>query len=163
MEAKKKLKKWLKRNWYWFGREWPYKNITRIICEKFMEDYTEYGLTDYKLMCFDGKVKYIFLCSNRESQSGLNIDIYDKNWELTPYERPTAPSSKKKRSKPKNFDKMVKFAEKLSKGLPFLRVDFYEIKGKLYFGELTLYPTSGFGKFKPEEFDQILGNLIKLP
>lgn len=163
-ETKSKLKMWMKKNWFWNGREWPYKNVEpRIICEKYMVEESGKELKDYKFMCFNGEVKCIFVCTNRNSPTGLNIDIYDVNWNLMPFGRFNHPGTGVKMSKPKNFDNMVEYAEKLSKNIPFMRVDFYEAIGHLYFGELTLYPASGFDKFVPESYDYLLGSWIKLP
>lgn len=162
--AGKKIDKSLKNNYFYHAREWPYKNIEpRIICEKYMVDESGFDLKDYKLMCFNGKVKCTFVCSNRNSGGGMNIDIFDNNWALMPFGRPGHPNSANLIAKPKNFDQMLKIAEALSKDMPFLRVDFYEINDKLYFGELTFYPASGFGKFSPESFDNLLGDWIELP
>ena len=163
-EAERKLKKWMKKNWFWYGREWPYKNVKpRIICEKYLTDESGKGLIDYKFMCFNGEVKCIFVCSNRNSPSGLNIDIYDVDWNLMPFGRPNSPGTGVKIPKPRNFNTMIEFAERLSKNIPFIRVDFYEINEHLYFGELTFYPASGFVKFAPESYDYLLGSWIKLP
>ena len=162
--VKKKLRKCLNKNFYYYGREWPYKNIKpKIICEKYMTDESGTALKDYKLMCFNGKVKCVFVCSNRNSVEGLNIDIYDMNWDLMPVQRPDSPNSGVVTPKPKTFDMMVEFAQRLSKDIPFVRVDFYEINGQLYFGELTFYPASGFEKFEPESYDYLLGSWLQLP
>lgn len=162
--ARKKINKSLKRNFYYYAREWPYKNIKpRIICEKYMVDESDTELKDYKFMCFNGEVKCIFVCLNRNSSKGLNVDIYDTNWNLMPFERPNSPNSDTIIPKPKKIDKMIEFAEKLSKDKLFVRVDFYEINGQLYFGEITFYPGAGFEKFKPESYDYLLGSWIELP
>lgn len=162
-ELKKVVNKWLKRRYYWVHREWPYKNIKpKIICEKYMVDESGTELKDYKFMCFNGKAKCLFICLNRNSSSGLNVDFYDMDWNPMSFER-HYPSSGTMIPKPKNFDKMVKFAEKLSKDMPFVRVDFYEISGQLYFGELTFYPGAGFEEFTPESYDYLLGSWIELP
>ena len=162
--AKKKIEKCLKRNYYWSGREWPYKNVQpRIIAEMYMSDGTEKELNDYKLMCFNGKVKATFVCSNRFSKEGLNITFYDTNWKRMPFERYTHPASRTEIRKPASYEQMVKLAEQLSQKIPFLRVDFYEVKGKIYFGELTFYPASGMEKFNPEDWDVTLGEWIKFP
>ena len=135
-EAKYKLKKWMKKNWFWYGREWPYKNVKpKIVCEKYLIDESGKDLKDYKLFCFNGKVKCIFVCTNRNSLSGLKIDIYDADWNIMPVGRPNHPGTGVKIPKPKNFVKMVKYAEELSRNIVFLRVDFYEINGHLYFGD----------------------------
>lgn len=161
--TRKKINKCLKRNFYYIAREWPYKNIKpRIICEKYMVDESETELKDYKFMCFNGEVKCSFVCLNRNSETGLNVDFYDMNWNPMPFER-HYPNSKTVISKPENFDKMVEFAQKLSKNIPFIRVDFYETNGQLYFGELTFYPGAGFEEFTPESYDYLLGSWIELP
>ena len=162
--AEKKLRKWMKYNWYWFGREWQYKNIKpRVICEKYMVDESGTELKDYKFMCFNGKVRCTFVCSNRNTPGGSEIDIYDTDWNLMPFERKNHPNSGKKISKPKEYAKMVEFAEKLTRNMSFARVDFYEINGHLYFGEITFHPDSGFVGFIPESYDYLMGNWIKLP
>ncbi|OMF32605.1 glycosyl transferase [Paenibacillus sp. FSL H8-0548] len=160
--ARNKIDKCLKTNFYYNGREWPYKNVKpRIICEKYMVDELNKELIDYKFMCFNGEVKCSFVCLNRDLPSGLNVDFYDMDWNPMPFERYYS-NSGTEISKPKNFDKMVEFAERLSKGIPFLRVDFYEVNGQLYFGELTFFPGSGFERFMPSSYDDLLGSWIDL-
>lgn len=163
VELKKIVNMWLKRRYYWIHREWPYKNIKpKIICEKYMVDDSGVELKDYKIMCFNGEAKCLFVCLNRNSLSGLNVNFFDIDWNLMPFERHYKRSNISI-SKPKNFDIMIRYAEKLSKNLPFVRVDFYESDGHLYFGELTFYPGSGFEEFTPESYDYLLGSWIKLP
>ncbi len=162
--AKSKLRKILKRNFYMEYREWPYKNVPRkIIAEKYMVDESEkMSLRDYKFLCFDGNVKCSFVCSDRFSKEGLHVTFFDNDWKVLPFER-HYPARKEGLPKPKSYEEMIILAEKLSKGIPFVRVDFYEINGKVYFGELTFYPGSGFEEFTPRIADEWLGNLIKLP
>lgn len=161
-QAKKKLEKKMKQNFYYKAREWPYKNVKpRIIVEKYMEDVNNEDLTDYKLMCFNGKVKCSFVCMERNSKSGLKIDFYDENWKKMNFERHYK-NSNHKTKKPCNYEKMVEFSERLSKGIKFVRVDFYEIKDQLYFGKLTFYPGAGYEEFKPFEYDELLGSWINL-
>jgi len=161
--AQKKMDKSLKKNFYFSGREWPYKNVKpRIIIEKYMEEKNYTQLNDYKLMCFNGKVKCSFVCSERDNKKeGLAVTFFDNNWNRLPFQRHYR-NSDAEIKKPKNFDKMVELAELLSKNIPFVRVDFYEIKNKIYFGELTFYPGSGFEEFTPEEWDKKLGDMIDL-
>jgi hypothetical protein len=141
-----------------------FANLTpRIIAEKYLTDKSEDEIKDYKFMCFNGEVKCIFVCLNRNSESGLNIDIYDKNWKLIPVKRPGHPNSGINIPKPENFDKMIVYAEKLSNDIPFVRVDFYETNKHLYFGELTFYPNAGFTGFIPELYDSIFGGWLELP
>lgn len=163
VEAKEKINKCLEKNYFYIGREWPYKNVKpRIIIEKYMEDTNGEVLRDYKFMCFNGKVKCSFVCSNRYSESGINVDFFDMEWKKMPFERHYK-NSNVDIAKPVNYELMIKLSEKLSKDIPFVRVDWYEIKGKVYFGELTFYPGDGLEEFTPEKYDEILGSWISLP
>ena len=160
-KARDKIESSLKRNYYYSSREWPYKNVTpKIIAEKYMEDRGE-SLQDYKFMCFNGEMKCSFVCSDRFSEQGLHVTFFDRDWNVMPFER-HYPSKKEGLPKPKNYDKMIELAEILSKDIPFVRVDFYEIAGEIYFGELTFYPGSGYEEFTPEEWDYELGKWIDL-
>ena len=162
-KTKKKINKNLKKNYYYPGREWPYKNVKpRIIIEKYMEDQNNKDLKDYKFMCFHGKVLCSFVCSNRHSKEGLKIDFYDLNWNKMPFKR-KYPNSDITMEKPLNYDLMIQLSEKLAKEIPFVRVDFYEINGHVYFGELTFYPGSGVEEFEPELYDYELGSWLTLP
>lgn len=118
-------------------------------------------LMDYKFMCFGGKVKCIFTVTERFSDDGLKVTWFDREWKPLPFER-HYPKSKKCIPKPYNLEKMIKLAEKLSQDIPFVRVDFYESSGRIYFGELTFYPGGGFEEFTPEKWDVILGGWIDL-
>lgn len=163
-QVKANLRKALQYDYYWIGREWPYKNVKRkIIAEKYMEDNSSpEGLNDFKFMCFGGKVQCSFVCSDRYSKDGLKVTFYDKDWARMPFER-HYPSSDKDVNMPHQYHKMIELAEKLSQKIPFVRTDFYEINGNLYFGELTFFPGNGFEEFRPEEWDEQLGKLIILP
>lgn len=119
-------------------------------------------LTDYKFMCFNGRVECIFTCTERYSADGLKVTFFDKDWNVLPFERHYHKSSKVI-SRPLLFSKMIKLAEQLSGGIPFVRVDFYEIDGKIYFGELTFFPGSGFEEFRPDEWDYKIGEWLRLP
>lgn len=161
--AKNLLEKCLERNYYWYGREWPYKNVKpRIIAEKFLADDDNVDLKDYKLMCFSGHLKATFVCSNRFSDTGLCVTFFDKEWKRLPFER-HYPSDNREICKPDSYNEMIRLAEILSQGIPFVRVDFYEVKGKTYFGELTFYPGNGMEEFTPKKWDKILGDMIVLP
>ncbi len=162
-EAMCKLQRGKKYSGYWYGREWPYKNVEpKIIAETYMEDDLFPELIDYKFMCFDGKVKVIFTCSGRYSSEGLRVTFYDREWNKLPFIRHYKACSETQK-KPSTFDKMVFLAEQLATDIPFVRIDFYEINGKPYFGEITLFPGSGFEPFTPSEWDLKLGDWIKLP
>lgn len=162
-KVKRELRKGLKQNYYLTGREWPYKNVPRkIICEQYISDGAQGAeLKDYKFMCFNGEVKCSFVCSDRFSKKGLHVTFFDRDWNVMPFER-HYPALKEGISRPKNYEKMIAFAEELSKKIPFLRVDFYEVNGRIYFGELTFFPGSGMEEFSPEEWDIILGSWLSL-
>lgn len=161
-ETGAKINKALKKNYFYSCREWPYKNIIpRIIIEEYMEDETYKELIDYKIMCFNGEPKIIFTCSERYKQ-GLKVTFFDMNWNRLNFKR-HYPTSNEKIEKPTNYAKMIELSKKLSKNIPFIRVDWYEINKKLYFGELTFYPGSGFEEFTPSEWDRKLGDMLELP
>lgn len=163
-EVKKRLRKGLKQNYFLVGREWPYKNVKRkIIAEQYMKDENLEELRDYKFYCFSGKPLYCQVISDRSTNE--TIDFFDMNWkhmEFTGLEKPYYPHSKLEIPRPTQFSLMKKFAEKLSTNIPFLRVDFYEINQRLYFGELTFFPASGFGEFDDNKLNLELGKRIKI-
>lgn len=163
--ARCKINRILKRNYYLSGREWPYKNVPRkIIAEAYMEDKNSSELKDYKFYCFNGVPKYCQVIADRSTSE--TIDFFDMDWvhqEFTGLEKPFKPFSKLSLDAPITFEDMKKAAKKLSMGTAFLRVDFYEINGKMYFGELTFYPAAGFGYFYPSKWNSILGDMITLP
>lgn len=173
--AKEKIEKCLKRNFYWVSREWPYKNVKpRVIAEKYMINSKNIcsnnilqkdniDLLDYKIFCFNGEPKIILVCSERFSQEGYKADYYDLQWNHLPVRIATHDNSSKEISKPKRLSQMLHLSKALSAGIPFIRVDFYEINEKIYFGELTFFPASGFEAFEPEEWDYRLGKWIQLP
>lgn len=160
--VRKKINKCLKKNFYWMGREWPYKNVKpRIIIEKYMEDKKDSELRDYKFFCFNGKFQVMFIATNRQGKGDTYFDFFDKNFKHLPFVNghPNAPVSP---HKPANLNEMVRMAEKLSVGIPQVRVDFYEVNGKVYFGEMTFFHYSGMTPFKPDKWDYELGELINL-
>ena len=158
---RKNLAKGLQQDYYLTGREWPYKDVPRkIIAEKYMEDETG-QLRDYKFYCFNGEPKIIMINSDREiGKTKADYFDMDFNWlDLKwGYEHALV-----KPLKPINFEKMKELAVVLSKNIPELRVDFYEVNNKIYFGELTFFDGSGFDKIEPKEWDKKLGDWIKLP
>ena len=184
--ARKKINKSLKRNYYWETREWPYKNVKpRIIAEEYinvsddsisLETATvststlqaKYGLLDYKFMCFDGEVKALFLDigvigNNTGHAENYFRNIYDKEWKKMPFKE-TRDFYPKPINKPEYYDEMVILAERLSKGIPHLRVDLYHVNNRIYVGEFTFFHGSGLSNyFEPKEWDYIFGSWIKLP
>ena len=164
--AREKINKRINYNYYHLWREWPYKNVKpRIIAEKFISAPNNEDLTDYKLMCFNGKVCCEFICTNRQSESGVNITIFDTDWNRLPFHRPHHPADNNTIVKPYSFQEMVRISEKIAKDLEcsFVRVDFYEVERKIYFGEITFYPGTGMEEFSPIEWDYTLGSWLQLP
>lgn len=162
--AEKKLSSRMNSNPFWDSREWPYKNVKpRIICEKLLRNSCDEELLDYKFMCFNGKPRCVFICSNRFQEGGVYVDFFDMNWEHMPMQRHYANNPSRVFKKPENFELMIQLSSKLSEKIPFVRVDFYEVDGKVYFGELTFYPGSGVEEFTPEEYDELLGSWLQLP
>lgn len=161
--ARKKIEYGLSKTNFWGTREWPYKNVEpRIIIEQYLEDESGYELKDYKVHCFNGEPKFILVASGRY-QNDIRFNFYDLNWNLMPFEK----SHKRIDSnitiaKPDNLDEMLDLAKALSVNIPHLRVDFYNVKNKIYFGELTFFPASGLGKFNPKEWDYKIGEWLSL-
>lgn len=157
--ASKVINKSLKNNYYLSNREWPYKNVKpRILIEKNMGR----NLNDYKIFCFNGEPKFTLVCSNRDGNN-KNTDFYDNDWNLLPFTRETHNNSKTGIEKPAKFKDMLRIAKKLSSGIPFIRVDLYLIEGRIYFGELTFFPSAGFEGFNPPEWDKKIGQMLILP
>lgn len=161
--ARKKLEHGLTFDVFKDGREWPYKNVKpRIIAEAYMEDTSLGELRDYKFFTFGGEPKVVHIVSNRQNPNEETYgDFFDMDYlhlDLT-IGHNNAPILPKK---PKNFEKMIEFSRILSKGTKHLRVDFYEVNGQLYFGELTFFHDSGFGDIRPIEWDKIMGEWIDL-
>lgn len=160
--AQDKLKRNLKKNYYYSTREWPYKHVKpRIIAEPYLESENGNTLNDYKLLIFNGKHKCSFVCSGRNSDAGLHVTFYDPEWNVMPFER-HYPRSSQKQERPCSYKKMIQLAEILSKGIPFVRVDFYEVGGNPYFGEMTFFPGGGFEEFSPEIWDRKLGDMLDI-
>lgn len=153
----------LNNNGYWYGREWPYKNVKPcIIAEKYMEESANEELSDYKIHVFNGCPKFILVCKNRYSKNGMTETFFTENWEKINIKRKNQPNSTEVISKPVELEKMLNLAAILAKNIPFLRVDFYVVNKKIYFGELTFYPGSGFKLFEPNVWDRKLGNYLNL-
>ena len=162
-EAKKKLAHSLKQNFFWSGREWPYKNVKpRIIAEKYMVDESGYELKDYKFFCFDGEPKALFIASDRQVEGEeTKFDFFDMEFNHLPFTN-GHPNATHPVKRPDSFEKMKELAATLSEDIPQLRVDFYDINGQIYFGELTFFHHSGLETFDPEEWDYKFGEWIKL-
>lgn len=160
--ARNKLNDSLSRNYFWYCREWPYKNVKpRIIAEKLIES-DEYGdLKDYKLFCFSNGRCITLVCGSRSRGAAMTKNYFDESWnplQIKEGGHPNADSI----PRPVRFEDMKRFAEVLSSGLPFCRVDFYESKGRLYFGEITFFPAAGLEDFEPESIDFEWGSWIDM-
>lgn len=165
LAAKKKLTKSLKNNYFWAGREYPYKNIKpRIIAEAFMENKGEEGLSDYKFFCFNGKPEILFYASDRYNKDGerTKFDYYDMELQHLPIRSRGHKNKNLVLPYTEQFEEMKTLAAKLSEGFPFLRVDFYLINDKVYFGELTFHHDGGVVPFIPDEWNYKLGEMIDL-
>lgn len=162
-KVKNDLANGLKQDYYLTGREWPYKDVPRrIIAEQFLQSDAG-GLTDYKIHCFNGVPRFVLVCRDRFSGTGLTEDFYSPAWERMELRRPKIPNAAEPAPKPEKLDEMLALAKKLSKDIPFLRVDFYVVEGKIYFSELTFFPASGFEGYDPPEWDKTFGDWLSLP
>lgn len=165
-DAKKKINKALKREFYYAGREWPYKNVKpRILIEKYMENGNGTPINDYKFYCFDGKAQYVMVCTERNT--GIpKFYYFDKNWNLQrnmSYDGLKINENDENRIiKPKNLEEMFNIVEKLSKNIKFVRTDLYNIDGDIFFGELTFYPSSGWDNTRTDECNNILNSCLKI-
>jgi len=159
-KIRKSLKQSLQKNYYFFWREWQYKNIIpSIIVEKLLTQENGQLPYDYKFHCFNGKMNFIQV--SIDSEHSIKINLHDENWNLLPfqYEYENAPIT----PVPKKLKLMIKLAEKLAKPFSYVRIDFYENNNKVFFGEITFHPTSGFGQFTPTKWDLKMGEKIILP
>ena len=162
-KAKEKIEKCLNRNFYFLYREWPYKNVKpRIIIEKYMEDDIQKDLIDYKFYCFDGIPKFLYISHILSNHDIDRKSFVDLNYKKTEFKINNDREFDELPQKPKTFDKMIDIAKKLSKDKCFMRVDLYEINGKVYFSELTPYPTAGLGIITPEKYEKILGDWLDI-
>jgi len=153
----------LKRNYYWSGREWPYKDVKpRIIAEELLKEANGAPARDYKVLCFNGEPRLVEVILNRFTDD-YTQDFYTEKWEKTDIQQNNTPRSNIALEKPKWVDEMFELSRRLAKGHPHLRCDWYYVNGRFYIGELTLFEASGFGKFTPEEWDYTLGDWITLP
>lgn len=162
--AKTKLKVGLKRDYYPQTREWPYKDVPhRIIAEQYMVDESGYELKDYKFFCFDGEPMALFIASDRGNLSEeTKFDFFDMDFNFLPFTN-GHPNATKPVLKPKSFEEMKVLARKLSRNMPHARIDFYDVNGQIYFGEITFFHYSGIVPFNPIEWDYKFGKWINIP
>ncbi len=163
-QAIKVLNKSLSNNYYYFGYEWPYKNVQpRIIAEPYLEDSATKELRDYKFFCFNGKVKALFIATDR-NVTGVDVkfDFFDEYFNHLPFKQGHENAAAMPQ-KPVCFEEMKQLACRLSEGFPHVRVDLYEVDGRVYFGEMTFFHHGGWTKFDPEDWDSIFGDWLSLP
>ena len=161
--AKRRLEKSMKEDFYHIFREWPYKNVPhKIFAEVFLEDNGVQGLLDYKFYCFNGEPKVLLIASNRFTTHNFNYFDMDFN-PLPIISVEGKPVDNRLIRKPDCFYEMKSFAKALAQGQPHIRVDLYEIGGKVYFGEMTFYDSSGFDNLNSDKVDLEWGSWITLP
>ncbi len=159
---KRFMRLWLKQDNYWSGREWVYKNMKkRIVAEKYLEDESG-GLLDYKFYCFNGQPRFLQLEVGRFTEQNTR-NFYDMEWNLLPFGKELPHNPDIHVEKPYAFEEMKKIAADLSKPFSYVRVDLYQVQGKVFFGELTFFPAGGAPDFVPVEYDQVVGDMWKLP
>ena len=163
IKLKKEIDMWLKREYFWIHREWPYKNIKpRIICEELLKTKDGRLPDDYKIHCFSGEPDNVMVSIERDSEKP-KFFFFDNEWNLLRYNIAginalqdfTLP-------KPKKINEMFEIARTLSTGLPFVRVDLYYENAKIYFGELTFFPQSGYDQNLLKTTDILFGDKIRL-
>lgn len=160
--AEEKIKKCLKNNFFYAGREWPYKNVKpRILIEEYLEDEVDKELRDYKFFCFNGIPQMLFIATNRQGNEETCFDFFDMDFNNLGIIN-GHPNASVSPHKPYNYEKMKELASMLSKDIPHVRVDFYEVNNRVLFGELTFYHWSGFVPFEPNEWDLKMGEMIDL-
>lgn len=161
----RKLKSAMKVDGYVKNKEWPYKNVPRrILAEEYMEDVETKELRDYKFFCFNGEPKLLFVATGRGTQKEPNFDWFDMSYNHIQLktEHPVSDINHLPK-KPHSFEEMKEVAAKLSVGMPHVRIDLYEVNGKVYFGEYTFFHWSGINHFEPEEWNERMGQWIELP
>lgn len=161
--VEKLVRKWLKKEYYWISREWPYKNVKpKIICEQYITENNK-SPDDYKVLCFNGKAKLVEMHLDRFTNHLQ--DIYDTEWNRTEiiwgFEQSERPSSILQ--KPEKLEEMIELSEKLAAHLYQGRIDWYIVQGKLFFGEITFFDGAGFMPFENDEDDLLLGSWLELP
>ena len=158
--AQKEIEENLHSNYFFSGREWPYKDIEpRILAEPYIKEAS----TDYKFYCFGGKPLFLYVSTGLEHHDTARISFLTLDWQFASFRRNDFAPFESLPPKPSQFEKMLELAKEMSEGIPFVRVDLYQIDNSVYFSELTFFPCSGMMHFNPEEWDKILGEKLVLP
>lgn len=159
---KKNLEKGMKEDYFTYAREWPYKNIERkVFAEKYLENNDGSEITEYKVLCFEGKAKLVELILNR-FKGNATQDFYTPDWVKTEIYENDIPPSDNEFVRPENLSRIIELSEILAEGIHHLRVDWYEVNGKIYVGELTFFDGGGFSLFYPQKYNEIIGSWIQL-
>lgn len=166
-KVKSDLRKGLLEDYSAVSREWQYRDIPRkILCEKYMKDAKQNektGIVNYKVSCFNGEPKYVYVSSNIEGKKNDRLSLLTSEWEQAPFTHDRYPAFDEIPAKPVNYEKMLEYSKNLSEGIPYVRVDFYEIDSQIYFSELTFTIASGFTHYSPEGSDELIGSWLDLP
>ena len=164
-KVKAELRRGLAQDYFMNNREWPYKNVPRrILAEKFIDPAPNVSdLPDYKWYCFDGEPRFCQVIQDRSVEE--TIDFFDTEWKHQDFVglNSKAENAVEMPKRPSHLDTHIRIARELSKGLPFSRIDLYETEDNTFFGEVTLFPASGMGQFRPDQYNELLGQMIKLP
>ena len=171
VRVKKELRKALREKYYYRCREWQYKNIVpKLLCEQYLIDNNPQNTTgtliNYKIFCFDGEPKFLYISTDdisSNSKGGAKLTYFDLDWNNPPFFRPGKKPVSVDMKKPECFDEMIDISRKLSKGIPFVRVDLYWVNNQILFSEMTFTPTGGFGLFSPAEWEVKMGEWLPLP
>lgn len=164
-KSREQIERSLKNNFYYIGREYQYRNIKpMIICEQFISDHGRVPM-DYKIYCFNGKPDVILVCRDRfcKNTHRASYLFFDQEWRFQPLDKGDETLQDIDIAKPENLDKMIEIAEKLSEDFIFSRIDLYNVDGKIYFGEITLSPNSGFDPDITYETDLMFGGKLEIP
>ena len=162
-KARYLFKKWMSKNQYYRGGlEWAYKNVTpKLIAEAYLEEIGKSVIDDYKFYCFNGNPKFLQIDMGRGVED--HKVFYDLNWKKLPFTKGKGKLFDGELKQPDNFADMVDITKKLAEGFPFVRVDLYNIEGRIIFGEMTFYPGDGRQEFRPDKFNKVLGDYMELP
>ena len=151
----------MKKNYYWSSREWPYKNVKPcIIAEEYLDMPT--GLTEYKIFSFNGRAEVVLVCKGIAHTSNRTNTFFDRDFNKLPIQT-LLPNQKEEEERPAEYDQLLAIADKLSEGIPQVRVDLYIFEGRIYVGEMTFFHNSGLCKINPDGWDEKLGDWIILP
>ena len=162
-KARLKFRKWLSRNYYYrSGLEWAYKNVKpRLIAEAYLEEIGRKSINDYKFFCFNGEPRFIQIDLERKESHSRRY--YDLNWQPLAFRDTDYPPFSDDLERPPNYEEMVEVVRRLADDFPFVRVDLYNLGGRIVFGEMTFYPADGRLEFVPDEYNRIIGDYLSLP